>query len=191
MTNDSASPRDRLSTTPQGPAETSASSQGSHPGATEDRVSAASEAVRDNISRTGQKAADKMKEAAEQRAHFVARQVGGVGEALEKVGDELRNSDQGHVGDYARTIGTQVKDVARRMEGKSTGEIARMAEDFGRRQPLAFLGLAALAGLTASRFLMASAQPTSSGAAGSAPKSAADRPSTTTSTTAQGGTING
>ena len=78
--------------------------------------------------------------------------------ALEKVGAELEASDQPEVGRYAKQIGRSVQSFATQMKDKDIGEIAVMAEEFGRKQPLAFLGIAALAGLTASRFLTASAK---------------------------------
>ncbi|GLR57393.1 hypothetical protein [Rhizobium indigoferae] len=91
------------------------------------------------------------------QANFAARQVGGVATALEKVGAELEASDQPEVGRYAKQIGRSVQGFATQMKDKDIGEIAAMAEEFGRKQPLAFLGIAALAGLTASRFLTATA----------------------------------
>ncbi len=61
--------------------------------------------------------------------------------------------------------------LAKQMEGRDLGEVATMAEEFGRKQPLAFLGIAALAGLAASRFLTASAKRSTSAASGSPLKS--------------------
>lgn len=100
---------------------------------------------------------EKAKDLVSEQAHFAARQMSGIATALEKVGAELEHSDQDHVGRYARRLGRSVARAARRVEGKDLGEMAILAEDFGRRQPVAFLGIAALAGLTASRFLTASA----------------------------------
>ncbi|MDR9777323.1 nutrient deprivation-induced protein [Rhizobium hidalgonense] len=117
-------------------------------------ISAASETIRSGAD----SAIDKVKEVATEQTSFAARRVGGVAKALEKVGAELEGSEQAEVGRYARQIGQSVQSFARQMEGKDLGEIANMAEDFGRRQPLAFLGIAALAGLAASRFLTASAE---------------------------------
>jgi len=54
-------------------------------------------------------------------------------------------------------MGKSVQRIAKDLEGKDLGAVATMAEDFGRKQPLAFLGAAALAGLAASRFLTATA----------------------------------
>lgn len=116
------------------------------------------DAVRHAVAQGGVKAGAKLNDAVADQAHFAAHQVAGVAQALQKVGDELQGTDQAHVGRYVSQIGGGVRDFASRMEGKDTGELARLAEDFGRRQPLAFLGMAALAGLMASRFLTASAK---------------------------------
>ncbi len=112
--------------------------------------------VRDAVKEGGEAAAEKVKDVVTDQKTFAAHQVGGLATALEKVGAELEGSDQQHVGRYAKQIGGSVQSFAKEIEGKDLGEIASMAEDFGRKQPLAFLGVAALAGLAASRFLTAS-----------------------------------
>ncbi|MDW9547108.1 nutrient deprivation-induced protein [Sinorhizobium meliloti] len=94
--------------------------------------------------------------AVEDEKNVAARQLSGVAAALEKVGNELEQSDQRAIGRYAKQIGTSLQGFARKAEGRNLGEIAGMVEDFGRKQPLAFLGMAAIAGLAASRFLTAS-----------------------------------
>ena len=43
------------------------------------------------------------------------------------------------------------------MKNRNVDELLAMAEDFGRTQPVAFLGAAALAGFVASRFVLSSA----------------------------------
>ncbi|MDL2410764.1 nutrient deprivation-induced protein [Rhizobium calliandrae] len=91
-----------------------------------------------------------------EQTHFAARQVSGIAAALEKAGAELEGSDQRQVGRYARQIGRSVAGIAKNIEGKDLGQMAIVVENFGRKQPLVFLGIAALAGLTASRFLIAS-----------------------------------
>jgi len=118
-----------------------------------DDVSATKDAVKEGAD----KAIQKVHEAVSEQTGFAARQIGGFATALQKVGAELENGDQAEVGRYAKQIGDSVKAIAKNMEGKDLGEIAGRAEDFGRTQPLAFLGIAALAGLAASRFLTASA----------------------------------
>ncbi|MGA1835162.1 nutrient deprivation-induced protein [Rhizobium wenxiniae] len=112
--------------------------------------------VRDAVKEGGESAAEKVKDVVTDQKTFAAHQLGGLATALEKVGAELEGSDQQHVGRYAKQIGGSVQSFTKEIEGKDLGEIASMAEDFGRKQPLAFLGVAALAGLAASRFLTAS-----------------------------------
>jgi hypothetical protein len=90
--------------------------------------------------------------------NFAARQLGGVATVLQNVGSELERSQQDAIGHYARKLGDSLQDLAHDMKDRDLGELVAMAEDFGRRQPVAFLSMAALAGFAASRFLTASAK---------------------------------
>jgi hypothetical protein len=120
--------------------------------------------------------------AAGNQKNYAAERVSGVADAIEKVGSELEQGDQPEVGRYAKQIGSSIQRFAGDMKGKDMGEIAAMAEDFGRRQPAAFIGIAALAGFAASRFLTASAERRPDGARMQANKPAAGaKPTTTTS----------
>jgi hypothetical protein len=114
--------------------------------------------VRDLAEDQAQRAMDKGVEIASEQKNFVARQLSGIATALEKVGGELERGDQSAVGQYARELGSSAKKFATDIKDRDLGEIATMAEDFGRRQPAAFLGIAALAGFAASRFVTASAR---------------------------------
>lgn len=93
--------------------------------------------------------------AADERS-FAATKVSGIATAISKIGDEMEKSDQPEVGRYAKRIGSSLQNFAGEIKDRDLREVANMAEDFGRRQPLAFLGMAALAGFVTSRFLMAS-----------------------------------
>lgn len=118
-----------------------------------DDFGAVSKAAKD----AAQTATQKIQDTVVEQTDFAAHQVGGIATALQKVGAELESSDQTQVGRYARQIGESVAVLAKKMEGRDLREIAGMAEDFGRKQPLSFLGVATLAGFAASRFLTASA----------------------------------
>ena len=117
-----------------------------------DDLSAATEVVKDTANSAIQKAQDTVGE----QKNFAARQVGAIASALQKVGAELESSDEPQVARYAKQIGDSAHAFAKNMEGRDLGDIAVMAETFGRKQPLAFLGVAAIAGLAASRFLISS-----------------------------------
>ena len=150
----------------QGPmaAPATASQTPSHPAVGEisvetlkDKVSEDVESVTGAVRQGADMAIEKVRGTVSQQKNFVANQVGGIASVLEKVGSELEGSDQSEIGRYARQMGKSVQRIAKDLEGKDLGAVATMAEDFGRKQPLAFLGAAALAGLAASRFLTATA----------------------------------
>lgn len=98
---------------------------------------------------------------ADEQKNFAAERVSGFAAAIEKVGNELEQGDQRdqrEIGRYAKQIGSSIHRFADDMKDKDMAQIAGMAEDFGRRQPAAFIGIAALAGFAASRFLTATTE---------------------------------
>jgi ElaB/YqjD/DUF883 family membrane-anchored ribosome-binding protein len=113
--------------------------------------------VKDKAKEQLQEASGKVEEVASKQKNIAARYAASIGTALEKVGAEMQSGDDAPVGRYAKELGSTVKSYAKDIEDRELSEVANLAEDFGRRQPLAFLGVAALAGLVASRFLTASA----------------------------------
>lgn len=110
---------------------------------------------------------DKAQAAATDQKNIIATRMNGIASAIEKVAGELEQGDNRDVGKLARSLGSSMKKFSDDIQDRSLGEIAGMAEDYGRKQPLAFLGLAAIAGLAASRFLTASANTTKSDIVGS------------------------
>ncbi len=100
--------------------------------------------------------ADKAKGMATEQKNMFAGQLEGVSEALEKVAGELetRNDSTAH---YARMVADGAQRLTRTVRENDVDDIFAMAQDFGRRQPVAFLGVAALLGFAASRFVTASA----------------------------------
>jgi len=115
-------------------------------------------------------ATDKAKSFAAEQKDSAADQLGGIATAISKVADELEDGSQGMAAGYARDLAGGVKSVSETVKSRNVDELIAMTEDFGRKQPLAFLGAAALAGFVASRFVLASA----ARRAGSAPGSGQD-----------------
>lgn len=115
------------------------------------------QSVSDFTSQEAANASEKAKEAATDQKNVVAQKLGGVAQALEKVATELDSGDNRDIGKLTRNLGTNLRSASESIQDRSLSEIAGMAEDFGRKQPLAFLSMAAIAGLAASRFLTASA----------------------------------
>ncbi len=105
-----------------------------------------------------------------EQKNLAAGQVNGIADAVDRVAGQL-SGDQQAIAGQLRNAANGLHRVADSLKTSSVEEIVGMAEDFGRRQPAAFIGVAALAGLAASRFLSASAkrrqvQPTAATSAG-------------------------
>lgn len=100
--------------------------------------------------------ADKGKSFASDQKALAASQINGVASAINKVADELDGSDQQMVGRYARDLASGLSGLGKTIEDRDVDDLMGLAQDFGRKQPVAFLGAAALAGFVASRFAMAS-----------------------------------
>ena len=131
--------------------------------------------IKATVADVAQNATDKASEMALQQKGYAADQIGKLAGALERVGKELQSEDAGAIGGYATQLGASARQFADKVKDKDIREIASVAEDFGRRQPLAFMALAAVAGLAASRFLMASNDRPTASNVGSASNSN-DRP---------------
>jgi F0F1-type ATP synthase membrane subunit b/b' len=94
---------------------------------------------------------------ATQQKDLAAQQIGGVVDAVSRVADELQTSQGGTaVAGYAQDLAGSLRGLADTVQNKSVDELFGMVQDFGKRQPLAFLGIAALTGFAASRFILAS-----------------------------------
>jgi hypothetical protein len=97
----------------------------------------------------------KAKGLATEQKDLLAGQIGGVADAMERVATDLESSNASSA-QYARMIADGATKLSDTVRDNDVDAIMAMAQDFGRRQPAAFLGAAALLGFAASRFLMAS-----------------------------------
>ena len=105
-----------------------------------------------------QDATEKAKSFASEQKDFAAGQITGVASAIDRVAEELEGNDQQMVARYARDLASGLTKFGDTVQNKDVDDLLGMAQSFGRSQPLAFLGAAALAGFVASRFALASAQ---------------------------------
>ncbi|SFV38407.1 hypothetical protein SAMN05216456_3414 [Devosia crocina] len=101
-------------------------------------------------------ATDKAKSFAAHQKDLAASQITGVADAISKVASELEGSEQQTVARYARDLAGGLSKVGKQIENRDVDDLMGAAQDFGRNQPVAFLGVAALAGFVASRFALAS-----------------------------------
>ena len=101
-------------------------------------------------------ATEKAKSFAADQKDLAAGQINGVAAAITKVADEL-GSDQQTVARYAHDLASALSSMGKTIQDRDVDDLMGLAQDFGRKQPVAFLGAAALAGFMASRFALASA----------------------------------
>jgi hypothetical protein len=127
-------------------------------------LDAVAQRARDEARELSHKAGEKVSEATDKAKSFAsdqkdlaAGQINGVAAAITKVADELEGSDQQTVARYARDLASGLSNLGKTVEDRDVDDLMGLAQDFGRKQPVAFLGAAALAGFVASRFAVASA----------------------------------
>lgn len=102
-----------------------------------------------------------VEERSERAKDSAADEIDKTAHGLEAAADELEGSPVQQ--DLLREAADGLKQLSQAMHGKSLGTMVSDVSEFGRRNPLAFIGGAALAGFAMARFARASA-PTSSGA---------------------------
>jgi ElaB/YqjD/DUF883 family membrane-anchored ribosome-binding protein len=112
---------------------------------------------------------DKAKSFATDQKDVAGDQLGNVAQAISKVANELQG--QPVIAGYATDLAGGIKRVAETMKNHNVDELLAMAEDFGRTQPVAFLGAGALAGFVASRFVLSSSHRRQSSGNGASPSS--------------------
>jgi hypothetical protein len=131
---------------------------GSSAEAIKGRASDAVDAAKDMASQ----ATDKLKQAVDGQKNAGADYVGNLADAMRRAAREF-DHDLPIAGAYIRKAASQIEGVSDQIKTGNFSDLVSGAQDFARRQPTAFLGLAVLAGFGAVRFLKSSAN--SSGAA--------------------------
>lgn len=100
---------------------------------------------------------EKAKGLATEQKDLLAGQIGGVADAMVRVATDLESQNASSA-QYARMIADGATRISDTVRNNDVDTIMSMAQDFGRKQPAAFIGAAALLGFAASRFLLASAK---------------------------------
>lgn len=116
-----------------------------------EQASDLADAARDAASQ----AADRIKDTVDEKKGAGAEYIGNLAEAMRRASREF-DSDLPIAGKYIRKAANQVEGFSDSMRSGDFNDLIRSAQSFARRQPTAFLGLAALAGFAAVRFLKSS-----------------------------------
>jgi ElaB/YqjD/DUF883 family membrane-anchored ribosome-binding protein len=109
---------------------------------------------------------DKAKGMVEEQKQVLVDQLDGVSSSLDKVAGELEVKGESSA-QYVRMVADGASKLTSTVRDNNVDDILAMAEDFGRKQPVAFMGAAALLGFVASRFMVASASRRAEQATGS------------------------
>lgn len=113
--------------------------------------------AKSEISAGMHRAQDEARGFASDQKDYAAEQLGSIAEAVTRVSEELEQQNQVSLARYARQISNGMRGLSDTARDSSVDELVQKAQSFGRRNPAAFLGTAALLGFAASRFLTASA----------------------------------
>jgi hypothetical protein len=100
----------------------------------------------------------RMREQVDQRSTQAGEQVNATAEALRTTSRQLRDQGQDAPAQAAERAAHHAERLGGYLSESSADRILDDLEDFGRRQPLAVIGLGVAAGFLASRFLKASSR---------------------------------
>jgi ElaB/YqjD/DUF883 family membrane-anchored ribosome-binding protein len=114
------------------------------------------QAAAESVKREGREFADQAKERLDSevsaRKGMVAKELGYLGDALNKSAGELEKNDSA-LTEPIRQVAQFCDRSAQSVSRKGTRELLAQAESFGRDQPLLFIGAAIAAGFVATRLL--------------------------------------
>jgi hypothetical protein len=122
------------------------------------------------IEQTRQKAGEVMDQARQQVQSKLGDQkdrategLGQVAQALRQTGQQLRDSQQEGIGQYAEMAADQVERFSGYLKGQDIGQLVGEVESLARRQPALFVGSAFMLGFFLTRFLKSSSDGAGSG----------------------------
>ena len=124
-------------------------------GASAETLKAQVSGVVDAAKDVASQATDKLKDTVAERKGAGADYVGSLADTIRRAAKEF-DADLPIAGNYMRKAATQVAGVSDSIRTGDFNDVVRNAQDFARRQPTAFLGLAALTGFAVVRFLKSS-----------------------------------
>ena len=115
-----------------------------------------------------EQAAEKAQSAFENTKHRVSEQITSVVRAIERAGDQLRQSDQRGLARRVEQFTRKAESATRYLEDKTPQDLKNDLDDLARRKPAWFLGGAFVAGILGARFLKSSEKSSARGRATSA-----------------------
>jgi len=112
--------------------------------------------VREHAEKLAQPAVDKAREVGEAGKNVGAEGISGLARAVHNIAGEVEK-EVPQVAPYVRQAADGLERASSALRDRSVGDLIGMAEDFARREPVAFLGASVLIGFMLTRFLKSSA----------------------------------
>jgi ElaB/YqjD/DUF883 family membrane-anchored ribosome-binding protein len=126
------------------------------------------EVAQEKLKGGAQQARARVREQVDQRSTRAAEQVSATAEALRTTSRQLRDQGQDAPAQAAERVAHHAERLGGYLNDSSADRMLDDVEDFGRRQPMAVVGIGVVAGFMASRFLKASSRERYQGRATSA-----------------------
>jgi glucan phosphorylase len=123
-----------------------------------EQVQAKAEAAQEKLKGGAQQAQARMRDQVDQRSTQAGEQVSATAQALRTTSRQLREEGQDAQAQAAEKAAHHAERVGSYLSQSSADRILSDLEDFGRRQPMAVIGLGVGVGFLASRFLKASSR---------------------------------
>ena len=126
--------------------------------ATESPSASATDNAKQQVQEKAEQAQSRAREQIDQRSTQAGEQVSATAEALRSTGRQLRDQGQDAQAKAADRIAHHADRVGGYLTESDADRMLHDAEDFGRRQPMAVVGIGLALGFAASRFLKASSR---------------------------------
>jgi hypothetical protein len=137
---------------------TQSPSSGSATDTAKEQVQEKTQDAREKVKEGAQQAHARMRDQVDQRSTQAGEQVSATADALRTTSRQLRDEGQDGPAQVAEKVAHHAERVGAYLSESRADRILGDLEDFGRRQPLAVMGLGLAAGFVASRFLKASSR---------------------------------
>ena len=87
-----------------------------------------------------------------------AATLSGVAQAVQQIGDQMRQSGQAPLAHYADSAASQIQQTSSYLHERSVDQLVSDVESFARRQPALFIAGGLVLGIVAARFIKSSGQ---------------------------------
>jgi hypothetical protein len=119
-------------------------------------IEQAGETIRAEAQSFAEVAQDRVRAEAQKSAQTAGKTLGDFANAIRRAGEELDQAEQTPASRVVRQAAEGLEGLSRNLAEKEPGELLDAVRDFGRKNPMAFIGGAVLLGVALGRFARAS-----------------------------------